>query len=401
MQSNTRHFLVTLLIVGLAITCNAQITIDQALAVVTNEMTLNGDFQIELQVKGTNLPAANTLGSATIDIEFDNSKLTYVSSSNWAFGFAQGYTRSATDNTTFIRVFVAGVGVNQNGGGDPPGYDIQTTYDTWVQLNFTITDASGTTNLTIEPTSNAIGLFENYQNEPNTGVINDQPLSTPINILDESLPVELTSFTANVTSDMNVQLQWVTESEINNQGFEVYRSEEEEGTYDILSSYTSNNDLVGQGNSSTKHAYQFTDNTAMRNNIYWYKIADVDLNGIRTYHGPLSILVQPGNIAGGEDPDYIPKEFQLIQNFPNPFNPETKIRIGIPDEQDIGEITINIYDIMGQKVRTLFQGNLEPGMHTVKWNGLDASGKQVSGGTYFYYLKSNKFHQIKKMILMK
>jgi len=400
MQSNTKLFLVTLLILGFAFVCNAQITIDQALAVVTNEMTLNGDFQIELQVKGTNLPAANTLGSATIDIEFDNSKLTYVSSSNWAFGFAQGYTRSATDNTTFIRVFVAGVGVNQNGGGDPPGYDIQTTYDTWVQLNFTITDASGTTNLTIEPTSNAIGLFENYQNEPNTGVINDQPLSTPINILDESLPVELTSFTANVTSDMNVQLQWVTESEINNMGFEVARSDEEEGNYTLLSGYLSNEELKGYGNSSSKHIYKYTDETVMRDNTYWYKITDVDVNGIRVDHGPISIHVVSG-ATGGENPNYIPDEFQLSQNYPNPFNPETKIRIGIPAEEDIGEITINVYDIMGQKVRILFQGNLEPGMHTIKWNGKDESGKQVSGGTYFYYLKSNSFHQIKKMILLK
>ena len=97
----------------------------------------------------------------------------------------------------------------------------------------------------------------------------------------------------------------------------------------------------------------------------------------------------------------IPSQFFISQNYPNPFNPETKIRVGIPDEKDIGEISIKVYDIMGQKVKTLYQGHLEPGMHTIKWDGSDASGKRVSGGTYFYYLKSNKFHQIKKMVFLK
>jgi len=56
---------------------------------------------------------------------------------------------------------------------------------------------------------------------------------------------------------------------------------------------------------------------------------------------------------------------------------------------------------MGQKVKMLFKGNLDPGMHTITWDGSDNSGHLLSGGTYFYYLKSKKYHQIKKMILMK
>src|SRR3990172_10342465 len=102
-------------------------TIEQRLVVVKNDQSNGGDFQIEVQVKGTSLPAANTLGSATIDVSYDNSKLSFPISdgaTNWAFGGAQGYSRSATNNTTFIRVFVAGGSVNENGGGDPPGFDI-------------------------------------------------------------------------------------------------------------------------------------------------------------------------------------------------------------------------------------------------------------------------------------
>jgi hypothetical protein len=219
--------------------------------------------------------------------------------------------------------------------------------------------------------------------------------------LDVSLPVTLTSFTARVSSDLDVTLKWITESEINNQGFEVYRSDKEEGTYDILSSYTSNDDLLGQGNSSTKHTYTFTDKTVMRGNTYWYKICDVDVNGVRTYHGSLSIVVESGNTVSMDDPNFIPDKFQLSQNYPNPFNPETRIRVSIPDEKDRGEITLTIYDVMGRKVKTLFQGYLEPGTYGYQWNGSDDLGRQVSGGIYFYYLKCNKFHQVKKMIFMK
>ena len=179
MSSRVLGAIIGLAVYLLASSSYAQTTIDQALAVVLNDKTVGGNFQIQLRVKGTNLPAANTLGSATVDITYDNTKLTFVNSTVWSFGTSLGYTRSATNNTTFVRVLVTGSGVNEDGGGNPPGFDITGTYVTWVQLNFTIDDATGTTDLTIDGTSNAIGLFENYQNEPNTGVINDQPLSDP------------------------------------------------------------------------------------------------------------------------------------------------------------------------------------------------------------------------------
>ena len=138
----------------------------------------------------------------------------------------------------------------------------------------------------------------------------------------------------------------------------------------------------------------------MQNNTYWYKIADVDYNGARTFHGPLSILVRSGN-SGNGDELVIPDNFELGQNYPNPFNPETQIRIAIPNVDDLGEIVVDVFDIVGEKVKTLFKGYLEPGIHTIRWDGSDQAGRIVSGGTYFYYLKSNKYHQVKKMIFMK
>jgi hypothetical protein len=362
-----------------------------------NDSILGGDFDVRVQIRSVG--STFNMGTSNLVFSYNTTGLTFEPDSITTWNFNEFippgsfYTpmtlTQPLGNLVSVNIILAsGAGTGQTVTLTPTWMDV-------VTVHFTIADPSETSNCVWRTAA------------PNrTNVFDDQAIpleisSNTLNPLDVSLPVNLTSFTAYVTSDLDVTLTWVTESEINNQGFEVYRCDEEEGTYDILSSYTSNDDLVGQGNSSSKHTYKFTDKTVMRGNAYWYKISDVDVNGVRAYHGPLSIVVESGNVAGGEDLNFIPDEFQLSQNFPNPFNPQTRIKVGIPDEQDIGEITITIYDIVGKKVKTLFKGNLDPGIHTITWNGSDASGKQVSCGTYFYYLKSNKFHQIKKMLFIK
>ena len=71
----------------------------------------------------------------------------------------------------------------------------------------------------------------------------------------------------------------------------------------------------------------------------------------------------------------IPTEFALGQNYPNPFNPVTKMDISLPIT---GDVTLVIYNVLGQKVRTLFSGELNYGYHTMQWNGLDDQGLRVS-----------------------
>ncbi|MEL6820922.1 MAG: FlgD immunoglobulin-like domain containing protein [Calditrichota bacterium] len=179
------HILLMLFLFGQA--AFSQGSIQQRLEIIANERIINGDLRIQLAIKGLSLPPANTLGSATVDIEFDTTKLAYQGTSDWAFGFADGYSRSATDNGDFVRILVTGIAVNENGGGSPAGIDILADYTSWVNLNFTIIEASGFTDIIIKPASNSIGLFENYQNEPNTSIIISQLLSPPLNILNELL----------------------------------------------------------------------------------------------------------------------------------------------------------------------------------------------------------------------
>jgi hypothetical protein len=94
----------------------------------------------------------------------------------------------------------------------------------------------------------------------------------------------------------------------------------------------------------------------------------------------------------------LPTEYALEQNFPNPFNPETRIRYSIPEA---GHVILKIYRIDGQLVRTLQDANQSPGKYEKIWDGEDDFGYKVSSGVYFYRLHSNEFMQVRKMILLK
>jgi hypothetical protein len=152
-------------------------TVDQKLLVIRNDGTIGGQLIVALQVKGTSLTAANTLGSATIDVQFNNTKLTYVSAANWAFDATLGYSAQATNNSTFVRVGTTGSGVN---GTTALGFDIASTYASWVQLTFTILDTSVAPAFTIAAGSNAIGLFQSHSDSSKTNIIINQTLSTPV-----------------------------------------------------------------------------------------------------------------------------------------------------------------------------------------------------------------------------
>ena len=100
------------------------------------------------------------------------------------------------------------------------------------------------------------------------------------------------------------------------------------------------------------------------------------------------------------DPDesLIPKKFALYDNFPNPFNPTTQIAVDLPEA---ASTKITVWNIMGQKVATLYSGNLSAGQHIVNFDGRDQNGKQLTSGMYFYRVTAGKYNAIKKMTLLK
>jgi hypothetical protein len=91
-----------------------------------------------------------------------------------------------------------------------------------------------------------------------------------------------------------------------------------------------------------------------------------------------------------------PKTFELYPNYPNPFNPYTKINYRLPGVGGQYTVSLQIYDILGREVETLVNGTLESGSYSVTFNA-----ENLPSGVYFYRLKTASFYQTKKMILSK
>ncbi len=216
---------------------------------------------------------------------------------------------------------------------------------------------------------------------------------------DQSLPVELSLFAANA-GDSRVTLKWVTASEIDNQGFAILRSLEKEDGYEEIDSYTRNDALRGAGTSSSENSYSYTDRYLSNGVTYWYKLVDVDANGVRTEHGPVYATphVESVKDVGGN----LPKKFELLQNYPNPFNPETSIRFDVPALKDGAlDVTLAVFNSRGQLIATLFEGAIDGGSYKATWNGRDDAGNLVPSGVYIYRLQSPSFTESRRMLLIK
>jgi hypothetical protein len=94
----------------------------------------------------------------------------------------------------------------------------------------------------------------------------------------------------------------------------------------------------------------------------------------------------------------LPIDFSLDQNHPNPFNPSTEISFSLPVASNV---RLDVFNIMGQTVATLVNGNLQAGKHSVVWNGKSSAGETAASGVYFYKIEAAGFTDVKKMLLMK
>jgi len=218
------------------------------------------------------------------------------------------------------------------------------------------------------------------------------------NSSDISLPVQLTSFRA-VPGDGLITLRWITAAEVDNMGFIIERSEIREGEYTEIGSYLTSNDLVGHGNTSVETKYSYVDCTVYNGLTYWYRLTDVDVNGTRSVHTPISAIPNSVSIEIKEFKTLdTPENFELMQNYPNPFNPATIIKFHLPEDDDI---SLMIYNVLGKQIFTLYKGWLSAGSYELKWHGIDVSGRHVSAGTYFYALTSPNYNECRKMYLIR
>ena len=95
------------------------------------------------------------------------------------------------------------------------------------------------------------------------------------------------------------------------------------------------------------------------------------------------------------------EKFELYQNFPNPFNPETFISFVVPNDNSGERITLKIFDVLGREVITLVDRILTAGRYQVQWNAQNALGEDSTSGIYFYTLQTGNNIQTRKMILMR
>ncbi|HLG33018.1 MAG TPA: T9SS type A sorting domain-containing protein, partial [Ignavibacteriaceae bacterium] len=187
------------------------------------------------------------------------------------------------------------------------------------------------------------------------------------------VPVELISFSGFYENE-KIILLWTTASELNNNGFEIQKSVDEENWQPISF-------VEGKGTSSEYNSYDFED-TYVSNEKNYYRLKQIDFDGTYTYSDIITVYSMD-----------LPLTFELFQNYPNPFNPTTTIKYDLPKS---GNVELVIYDILGRKVKSLVNETKEAGRYEVKW---DASNS--ASGVYIYQLRTENFIDTKKMILIR
>jgi len=193
---------------------------------------------------------------------------------------------------------------------------------------------------------------------------------------DDNIPVELTSFTASVNEN-DVTLNWVTATEINNQGFEIERNSG--------NGFENIGYVAGFGTSSETHSYAFVD-ASLNEGTYTYRLKQLDFDGTFEYFDAIEVDIT------------VPDIFALEQNYPNPFNPSTKIDFSLAVDS---RVSLKVFDVLGQEVANLVNTNLVAGSHNVDFNA-----SLLNSGVYFYRVDAagidgTNFTNVKKMILTK
>jgi len=264
-------------------------------------------------------------------------------------------------------------------------------YDVWVYVNqatnsnpafftmpieFKITTAKGTSyRATVFNDQQSQNLFlmtvdsqpTNVTFDPDNWIFKDA----------QYVPVEFTTFTAEQNEE-TIALTWETATETNNKGFSVERKSSFAQTEN---EWIEIGFVEGNGTTSETSKYSFVDNSPLFG-VQEYRLKQVDYDGTFDYSDVVEVNFNA------------PLTFELEQNHPNPFNPSTQISYSLPFG---GEVNLEVYDMLGNKVATLVNGFKPAGKHTVEFKRND----RLASGIYIYALKVGEYFESKKMMLLK
>ncbi|HOH46599.1 MAG TPA: FlgD immunoglobulin-like domain containing protein [Candidatus Cloacimonadota bacterium] len=232
---------------------------------------------------------------------------------------------------------------------------------------------------------------------PGTLVFEDVPFGAKADVPilleheEQTLPVVLSSFNAVLTTQNYVKLQWVTQSETGVSGYNIYRSLEQEVNSALLIS-----PLITATNLSYEQSYQFIDTEIYDPGIYYYWLQSRDFDGTSNFFGPVQVRFQPQD-PGGEIPS-LPLVTDLLNAYPNPFNPSTSIRYSVSEATTVN---LSIFNTRGQLIRSFTANPTEPGYYSQYWDGLDQAGNPMGSGVYLIKMTSSGSSFLKRVILSK
>ncbi len=269
-----------------------------------------------------------------------------------------------------------------NGDGKPdvavtnPGSDLVNVLLNTTTPGASIPDFSIFTSFTTGGYPLSVSIADiNNDGKPDLATVNyfSNNFSVLLNTAVYPLPVELASFTSSVSSN-NVTLNWSTTQEQNNKGFEIERNSFGIGWKKV--GY-----VDGHGTTNTQQNYTFKDNS-LNTGRYSYRLKQIDYNGNFEYFELSSEIV-----IGA------PNKYALAQNYPNPFNPVSIINYQLAINSFV---TLKVYDLTGKEVASLVNEVKDAGYYSVQFDA-----KNLSSGTYFYKLSTDKFSDVKKMVVLK
>lgn len=229
--------------------------------------------------------------------------------------------------------------------------------------------------------------YNNWSTSTTKWDINSDKGSPGYNGIDQSLPVELASFSANYENGI-VTLTWETSSEVNNAGFYIYKSVNNRKGFKKL-----NSELIpGAGNTSTKQSYSYQDNQVIEGVKYFYKLQDISYSDEKEFSRTISI--NPNSAREVRKT----KSFGITKCYPNPFNPSVNICF---HSANTNIIDVIIYNLNGKIVKSMKNLSINSGYNKIVWHGIDKSNDPVSSGIYFIKINTNEKYDIKKVVLVR